>query len=122
MVIVDNLSDGILSANLQSLFRSVGTNHNQVVKILYRHFPERKAAASLFRLEKQTAELAEMFRDVTAKIQELEGKHITEGVISAEKNDEDVGKYSRFDTSHFFIKFVTRIKPFHFGKHRNTNT
>lgn len=72
--------------NFYALFRSVGTNYNQVVKILYRHFPERKAAAYLFRLEKRTAELAELFREVTVKIQELEGKHITEGVISVEKN------------------------------------
>lgn len=78
--------------NFYSLFRSVGTNHNQVVKILYRHFPERKAAA--YRLEKRTAELAELFREVTAKIQEFEGKHITEGVISVEKNNEGVRKIS----------------------------
>jgi len=78
--------------NFYSLFRSVGTNYNQVVKILYRHFPERKAAAYLYRLEKQTAEMAELFREVTAKIQEFEGKHITEGVISAEKNNEGVRK------------------------------
>lgn len=78
--------------NFYSLFRSVGTNHNQVVKILYRHFPERKAAAYLYRLEKRTAELAELFREVTAKIQEFEGKHITEGVISVEKNNEGVRK------------------------------
>jgi len=69
--------------NFYSLFRSVGTNYNQVVKILYRHFPEKKAAACLYRLEKRTAELAELFKLITAKIQELEGKHITEGVISA---------------------------------------
>lgn len=72
--------------NFYSRFRSVGTNYNQVVKILYRHFPERKAAAYLYRLEKRTAELAQLFSEVTAKIQEFEGKHITKVVISAEKN------------------------------------
>lgn len=78
--------------NFYSLFRAVGTNYNQVVKILYRHFPEKKAAAYLYRLENRTAELAELFKLITAKIQEFEGKHITEGVISAEKNNEDVRK------------------------------
>jgi len=80
--------------NFYSLFRSVGTNHNQVVKILYRHFPEKKAAAYLYRLENRTAELAELFKLITAKIQEFEGKHITEGVISVEKNNEGVRKIS----------------------------
>ena len=72
--------------NFYSLFRAVGTNYNQVVKILYRHFPEKKAAAYLYRLENRTAELAELFKLITAKIQEFEGKHITEGVISGKKN------------------------------------
>jgi hypothetical protein len=31
-----------------SLFRSVGVNYNQVVKLLYRNFSEKKAAASSF--------------------------------------------------------------------------
>ena len=34
-------------------FRAVGTNYNQVVKILYRNFSEKKAAAYLYKLEKQ---------------------------------------------------------------------
>jgi len=39
-------------------FRSIGVNYNQVVKMLYHNFSEKKAAAYLYRLEKQTAELA----------------------------------------------------------------
>ena len=39
--------------NLYGQFRSVGVNYNQIVKILYRHFSEKKAAAYLFKLEKQ---------------------------------------------------------------------
>lgn len=76
--------------NFYSLFRAVGTNYNQVVKILYRHFPEKKAAAYLYPLEKQTAELAKLFRLITVKIQVLEGKHVAEGVISVEKNNKGV--------------------------------
>ncbi|WP_297332667.1 conjugal transfer protein MobA [Flavobacterium sp.] len=41
-----------------TIFRSVGVNYNQVVKILYRNFTEKKAAAYLYRLEKQTLEMA----------------------------------------------------------------
>ncbi|MCD1117470.1 conjugal transfer protein MobA [Chryseobacterium turcicum] len=44
--------------SLYSQFRAVGVNYNQVVKLLYTHFTEKKAAAFLYKLEKQTAELA----------------------------------------------------------------
>jgi hypothetical protein len=43
---------------LSGQFRAVGVNYNQIVKLLYRHFSEKKAAAFLFKLEKQTAEMA----------------------------------------------------------------
>ncbi len=66
-----------------SQFRAVGTNYNQVVKILYRNFSERKAAAYLYKLEKQTIELAKLTKEITDKIQSLEGKHISKEVISA---------------------------------------
>lgn len=69
-----------------SQFRAVGTNYNQVVKILYRHFSERKAAAYLYKLEKQTIELAKLTKEVTDKIQSLEGKHISKEMISANQN------------------------------------
>lgn len=64
-----------------SQFRAIETNYNQVVKILYRHFPERKAAAFLYKLEKQTIELAILTKEITDKIQSLEGKHITKGTL-----------------------------------------
>lgn len=64
-----------------SQFRAIETNYNQVVKILYRRFPERKAAAFLYRLEKQTIELAILTKEITDKIQSLEGKHITKGTL-----------------------------------------
>jgi hypothetical protein len=71
-----------------SQFRAVGTNYNQVVKILYRHFSERKVAAYLYKLEKQTRELAKLTKEITDKIQSLEGKHISKEVISANQNQQ----------------------------------
>ena len=41
---------------LYGQFRAVGVNYNQIVKILYRNFSEKKAAAYLFKLEQQTAQ------------------------------------------------------------------
>lgn len=60
-------------------FRSVGTNYNQVVKILYRNFSEKKAAAYLFKLEKQTAEMAKLCRDVIELTTEFEDKYLNKG-------------------------------------------
>lgn len=61
--------------DLYGQFRSVGTNYNQVVKILYRHFSEKKAAAFLYKLEKQTIELAALCKDIIALIAAFEAKH-----------------------------------------------
>ncbi len=57
-------------------FRAVGVNYNQVVKILYRNFSEKKAAAYLFKLEKQTAELAKLCRAIMELTTEFEAKHL----------------------------------------------
>ncbi|MVZ63744.1 conjugal transfer protein MobA [Sphingobacterium humi] len=57
-------------------FRAIGVNYNQVVKILYRHFSEKKAAAYLFKLEKQTVELAKLCRDIMELTKEFEAKHL----------------------------------------------
>ena len=59
-----------------SLFRSVGVNYNQVVKILYRNFSEKKAAAYLYRLEKQTIEMAVLCKNIIELTQEFESKHL----------------------------------------------
>ena len=60
-------------------FRAVGVNYNQVVKILFRNFSEKKAAAYLFKLEKQTAELAKLCRDIMDLTKEFEAKHLEKG-------------------------------------------
>ena len=62
--------------NLFGQFRAVGTNYNQVVKILYRNFSEKKAAAYLYKLEKQTAEMAVLCQKIILLTQEFEAKYL----------------------------------------------
>ena len=57
-------------------FRIVGTNYNQVVKILYRNFSEKKAAAYLYKLEKQTAEMAVLCQKIILLTEDFEAKHL----------------------------------------------
>lgn len=57
-------------------FRAVGTNYNQVVRILYRNFSEKKAAAYLYKLEKQTAEMAVLCQKIILLTQEFEAKYL----------------------------------------------
>ncbi|AEK23363.1 conjugal transfer protein MobA [Capnocytophaga canimorsus] len=62
---------------LYGQFRAVGVNYNQIVKILYRNFSEKKAAAYLFKLEQQTAQMVAICKEIMAISQQLE-QHITE--------------------------------------------
>lgn len=64
--------------NLYSQFRSVGVNYNQVVKILYRNFSQKKAAAFLFKLEKLTAEMAALCRQIIELTSEFEAKYLNQ--------------------------------------------
>lgn len=57
-------------------FRAVGTNYNQVVKILYRNFSEKKASAYLYKLEKQTAEMAVLCQKIILLTEEFEAKYL----------------------------------------------
>ncbi|WP_431610431.1 conjugal transfer protein MobA [Chryseobacterium sp. 'Rf worker isolate 10'] len=57
-------------------FRSVGVNYNQVVKILYRHFSEKKAAAFLFKLEKETKEMATLCKKIIQLTEEFETEYL----------------------------------------------
>lgn len=61
---------------LYSIFRSVGVNYNQVVKILYRNFSEKKAAAYLFRLEKQTIEMAALCNKIIELTKLFESRYL----------------------------------------------
>ncbi|WET51851.1 conjugal transfer protein MobA [Chryseobacterium indologenes] len=50
--------------SFHSQFRAIGVNYNQIVKLLYSRFTEKKAAAFLFKLEKETALLAALCQDI----------------------------------------------------------
>ena len=56
--------------------RSIGVNYNQIVKLLYRHFSEKKAAAFLYKLEKQTVEMAMLCQKIIQLTEEFEAKHL----------------------------------------------
>lgn len=60
--------------NFYGQFRSIGVNYNQLVKLLYRNFSEKKAAAYLYKLEKQTAEMASLCQKIIQLIQDFEEK------------------------------------------------
>lgn len=62
--------------SFHSQFRSVGVNYNQVVKLLYKNFSEKKAAAFLYKLEKQTAEMAMLCQKIIQITEEFEAKHL----------------------------------------------
>ena len=52
------------------------TNYNQTVKILYSHFSEKKAGAILYRLEKRTLEMVDLFKKVIQLTEEFDQKHL----------------------------------------------
>lgn len=62
--------------SFHSQFRSIGVNYNQIVKLLYRHFSEKKAAAYLFKLEKETIELVKVTREIVRLTEEFEVKYL----------------------------------------------
>ncbi|HKO78398.1 MAG TPA: conjugal transfer protein MobA, partial [Flavobacterium sp.] len=62
--------------SFHSQFRSIGVNYNQIVKLLYRHFSDKKAAAFLYKLEKQTAEMAVLCQKIIQITEEFETKHL----------------------------------------------
>ncbi|MCT3744700.1 hypothetical protein HZQ79_08075 [Elizabethkingia anophelis] len=62
--------------SFHSQFRSIGVNYNQIVKLLYKNFSEKKASAYLYKLEKQTAEMVELFKKVVEITEEFDKKHL----------------------------------------------
>lgn len=62
--------------SFHSQFRSIGVNYNQIVKLLYRHFSDKKAAAFLYKLEKQTVEMAKLCQKIIQITEEFEAKHL----------------------------------------------
>lgn len=57
-------------------FRSVGVNYNQIVKLLYSNFSEKKASAYLYKLEKQTAVMTELFKKIVKLTEEFDEKYL----------------------------------------------
>lgn len=57
-------------------FRAVGVNYNQVVKLLYSRFTEKKAAAFLYKLEKQTAEMESLCKKIIELTDEFNQNHL----------------------------------------------
>ena len=66
--------------NFYSQFRAVGVNYNQIVKILYRNFSEKKASAYLYKLEKQTIEMVQIFKEIATLTAEFEKKFLNKEV------------------------------------------
>ena len=62
--------------SFHSQFRSVGVNYNQIVKMLYRHFSEKKAAAFLYKLEKQTVEMAVLCQKIILLTEVFEATYL----------------------------------------------
>lgn len=61
--------------SFHSQFRSIGVNYNQIVKQLYSQFSDRKASAYLYKLEKQTAEIVQIFTRVIELTEEFDRKY-----------------------------------------------
>jgi hypothetical protein len=55
-----------------SQFRAIGVNYNQVVKLLYSRFSDKKASAFLYKLEKQTTEMAVLCQKIIILTEEFE--------------------------------------------------
>ncbi|WP_407503331.1 conjugal transfer protein MobA [Elizabethkingia miricola] len=62
--------------SFHSQFRAVGVNYNQIVKLLYTNFSEKKASAILYKLEKQTVEMVEIFKKVIQLTEEFNQNHL----------------------------------------------
>lgn len=62
--------------SFHSQFRSVGINYNQIVKLLYSRFSEKKAAAYLYKLEKQTIEMVVLCQKIIQLTEEFEAEHL----------------------------------------------
>ena len=57
-------------------FRAIGTNYNQVVKLLYANFSEQKAYAYIQKLVKQTYELVLINQKIIQLTEEFEKKYL----------------------------------------------
>jgi hypothetical protein len=61
---------------LYGQFRSVGVNYNQIIKLLYRNFSQKKASAYLYKLEKHTTDMAGLCQQIIQLTGEFETKYL----------------------------------------------
>lgn len=57
-------------------FRAIGTNYNQIVKLLNTNFTEKKALAFLYKLEQETIKLVQLNRQIITLTAEFEQKYL----------------------------------------------
>jgi len=57
-------------------FRAIGVNYNQLIKMLYTNFTEKKAAASLYQLEQKTTELSVLSKKIIQLTADFEANHL----------------------------------------------
>ena len=57
-------------------FRGIATNYNQIVKLLNSNFSEKKALAYLYKLEKQTIEMVQIFKEIATLTADFEKKYL----------------------------------------------
>ncbi|MFC4688360.1 conjugal transfer protein MobA [Epilithonimonas pallida] len=62
--------------SFHSQFRAIGVNYNQMVKLLYTNLSEKKAAAILYKMERQTLEMIEIFKKVVQLTEEFDQKYL----------------------------------------------
>lgn len=63
--------------NLYEQYRQVGSNYNQIIKILRANFGEKRGLQMLYRLEKMTIELVKISKEVLYLSDEYEKKWLT---------------------------------------------
>ncbi len=67
-------------SDFHAQFRAIGTNYNQVVKILRSHFSEKKTMAMLYKLEQHTIEFVKLDRkivELSREVQELQERNLS---------------------------------------------
>lgn len=61
-------------SQLRGQINGIGNNYNQLIQLLKEKLGERKALAYLFKLEKATVEMVQLYKEIELKTQELEKK------------------------------------------------
>lgn len=61
-------------SQLRGQIKGIGNNYNQLIRLLKEQLGERKTLASLFKLEKVTIEMVQLYKEIELKTQELEKK------------------------------------------------